>query len=97
MATALNPKYKTRVFLSSTTARKAKELLCSTIRKQKDQNVRPLEEEPSTSSTSSRSDDIWSICQEIIDDVQQNEPLSNYIGKEETSTSNINLSSILFS
>ncbi|GLV43842.1 uncharacterized protein CBL_11578 [Carabus blaptoides fortunei] len=75
-ATALDPRYKTRVFRMHSTAEKGKELLYFTL------GVGESSEQQASTSSSkpSMQGGIWGICQEIIDDTERNDTRNqNYL------------------
>lgn len=82
LATILDPRYKFRTFRKHNTTTKTKALLYTAAREI--QQTELLEkEEPSSSSEvqPSTSRGIWSICQEIIENVESDEPLAPYASK----------------
>jgi hypothetical protein len=77
LATALDPRYKTRIFRNNNASKKVTELLYSAITEEKTE-ISPSVSSPNRPSTSTG---IWSICREIIDDSEISEPLSNFASK----------------
>lgn len=80
LATILNPRYKARVFSHQRVIEKAKRLLISALEKDPIEPVPESEVEPPATKAST-SDGIWDFCQELIDDVEMQEPLSNFAGQ----------------
>lgn len=82
LATAVDPRYKLRVFRHQDTINKAKELLYDAV-----QSVPITEtheksnEDPSRGQAVSENAGIWDLCQQMIDNVESDEPLSIYASK----------------
>lgn len=82
LATALDPRYKFRTFRNQNTTAKTKALIYTAA--QEIQQTELLENEAPSSSSDvqpSTSSGIWSICQEIIENVESDEPLAVYASK----------------
>lgn len=82
LATVLDPRYKLRTFRIANTTTKTKALLYTAA--QEIQQTELLEKEATSSSSDvepSTSSGIWSICQQIIEDVESDEPLAGFASK----------------
>jgi len=78
LATALDPRYKFRIFRKQNTTIKTKTLLYTAAQEIQKTEVLGNEAPSSSEVQPSTSSGIWSICQEIIENVECDEPLAAY-------------------